>query len=116
MKFRLAIGYLLFIVGLVWGMGIGRYQIFPYTLVKPYYDEIKGFLIDTQEVSQPQSLAEKILDARQERKTFFPFDRFAIRDQQFSDDGYLLISRYSLDHGQVIIELVRALNFEVLYQ
>ncbi|MFW5870130.1 MAG: arylsulfotransferase family protein [Candidatus Sumerlaeota bacterium] len=49
-------------------------------------------------------------------KNRFDYSGFYLRDEEFIDSGYLLISRFSLENKQVVIELVQIDGFRVLHQ
>jgi hypothetical protein len=99
-----ALFYLIALAFLIWGYFIGRHQVFPFWLFKPHYDAIKGVI---QKGSTFQL---------QEKMNKFEYGGFCIRDSAFSDPGYLLLSRYSGRHRQVVVDLVRIQGFERLYR
>lgn len=114
---RLALLYIVAVAFAVWGFAVGRYEAFPFRIIKPLveeYDEIRAFLKGNPE-EKITRLWEKIKYHRQEKRSTFAYSGFQRRDTDFVDTGFLLISRFSNEHDQVIVELVRLRDFEKLY-
>ncbi len=113
--FWLATIYLFALIFAAWGFAVGRYEVFPFSLLKAPYYELHRFVKGTVDDDE-KSLAHKLMYHRQEKKNAHPDPReFIVHDVGFSDDGYLLASRYSNQHGQVIVELIRLRDFDVLH-
>ena len=55
---KIAILYLLSMVMLTWGFAIGKYQVFPYSLIKPVYTDLKSFIDGLQQKTTSLSLAQ----------------------------------------------------------
>jgi len=113
---RLGIYYLIAIAFLLWGFSIGRYEIFPFQYLKPSLDEISAFIKGNPE-GDDTTLWDKLKYDRQEKRkdNRYDYGGFRVREGDFIDTGYLLISRYSKVHSQVIVELVQLNDFVVLH-
>lgn len=101
---QLGIAYLVGSVCLVWGFCSGYYEIFPFRFVKPYIDELEVFI------------GNRGLRHVQKEPSKFDFSGLVRRDTSFVDPGFVLMSRFSSEHGQVVVELVRAMDFGILHR
>lgn len=77
------------------------------------YDELHAYF--TFQDGPTKSVEDKIILDHQEKRTKFDFTGFRFRDTGFQDHGYLLISRYSKVHGQVIVEIFSIASEKVLH-
>lgn len=97
-----ALLYLLAMFFFAWGWVAVKLQLFPYHYIEPVYGEIQAFFAE----SHRENVRDIVRYDHQERKANFDFSGLQVRDGQFADDGFLLISRYSKLDGQVIIDLM----------
>lgn len=111
--FKLAVLYLLAVVFYTWGIMSYHFVVFPWPLIKPTANKVYKFLIFDE--GAQNTLFDKIIFDHQERRSNYNFSGLQYRDNHFIDDGYLLISRYSKIHEQVIIELLSLEKNEILY-
>lgn len=105
-----ALLYLVALIFFVWGIAVGKYKIFPWKQLEAVCTDLYDFLTFPN-----KSLKNKILLDHQEVPTKYDFSGFKLRDQGFHDTGYLLISRYSKEHSQVIVELFSIAESRVLH-
>ncbi len=103
----------------VWGFAVARYEVFPYHLVRPAYVQVRAFLVGAE--GENKTLFEKLALHRQvrPRDSRFAYSEvtgFLRIDSTFVDPGYTVVSRFSPDHDQVVIELVRLRDFEMLHR
>jgi hypothetical protein len=105
----LALVYLLALVFLGWGFAIGRFNAFPSDFIQSVYAQIAEFLHD------PRSFGEKLSQHRQIQRNLFSYTGFQRRDMEFNDTGYVLLSRFSQKHSQVVIELMRLNDGRILH-
>lgn len=103
--YKFAFVYLLAVLFYSWGLISMQYNLFPWTFLKPKFYEIMDFLAFNEGLEK-NLLTDKIMLGHQEKKTKYNFSGLQYRDKNFRDDGYILISRYSKIHRQVIIELL----------
>ncbi|QDT39467.1 arylsulfotransferase family protein [Stratiformator vulcanicus] len=107
----IAAAYLLFAAAAIWGFSVGRYEAFPWAYLSP----IEKFVLFVPEVEEKPTLVQKLTKHRMETPSLFAADGFVMRDDEFVDPGYLLMSRYSSAHSQTIVELVRLRDFRILH-
>lgn len=105
--------YLLSLCFFAWGLAAGHLKIFPWKYLASIYNEVHAYFIFQD--GPTKSVEDKIVLDHQEKRTKYKISGFQLRDPDFQDDGYLLISRYSKDHGQVIVELFSIANEKVLH-
>ncbi|MGD9331303.1 MAG: arylsulfotransferase family protein [Desulfobacterales bacterium] len=108
-----ALLYLVASLFFVWGIAAGHFKIFPFKQLYVIYAELKAYL--TFKDGPNKSAFDKLLLGHQESRTRFGVSGLVIRDSDFQDTGYLLISRYSKSHKQVIIELFSISENSVLH-
>lgn len=108
-----ALVYLLVVTVGIWGYAVGRYHKFPYALLRPVLEEIDAFLKGGE--GEDKSTIDRVTMDQQERNARHDIDGFVLRDATFRDPGYLLVSRYAKERGQVVVELVRIDGFRVAY-
>lgn len=106
-----AVLYLLAMAFFAWGWLAVKLQVFPFAHIEPLYAEIEAFFAE----SHQEKLVDMVKYDHQERKNAFDFEGFRQGDADFSDDGYLLISRYSKQAGQVVVELFRIADEKVVH-
>ena len=109
----LAIFYVVGMVFLAWGFAMGRHTVFPFNLLEPTYVVIEKFVESTPE--DDRTLIEAITQHRQLRRNEFSFKGLRVYDKRFTDTGHLLISRFSEEREQVIIQLMRLADGQVLH-
>ena len=105
--------YLLVFCFFAWGLAAGHLKIFPWNYLESIYNEVYAYF--SFQEGPAKSVEDKIVLDHQEKRTKFETSGFKLRDPDFQDDGYLLISRYSKERGQVIAELFSIANEEVLH-
>ncbi len=98
---RAAIYYLLGVVFFGWGFASAVFQFFPYPQLKATIAEIKAFF----DGSLHKDVKDIVQLDHQESRSEFNFSGLKITDKSFQDNGYFLLSRYSKQHGQTIVEL-----------
>lgn len=76
--------------------------------IAPHYAKIKAFLTKGSDQGFHYH--------NQEKANKFDYTGFRQADPDFTDPGYLLLSRFSKEHNQVIVELVRLRDFKVLHR
>jgi hypothetical protein len=104
---------LLYLVACVfgfWGYATHAWRIFPYDVIVPIRDALLGG------EGPDKPFWEKMLAPVQEKENCFDYHGFVVRDTQFVDDGYLLMARYSGEHGQVVVDLRRVAGFELVHR
>ncbi len=112
-----SIAGLLYLVALFffsWGVAAGNYKIFPWKHIEAVYKEFHAYL--SFKDGPTKSTREKITLDHQEIPAHYKFTGFRVRDDNFNDSGYLLISRYSKIHSQVIVELFSIGDNKVLHR
>ena len=97
----------------LWGFSARYFDVFPNNQLSAVFKEVNDYL--TFKDGPSKSTKDKILLDHQERRTRYDFSGFRLRDPDFQDTGYLLISRYSKKHGQVIVELFSIADRSVLH-
>ncbi len=108
-----AVLYIVGVIFFVWGLAAGTKKIFPWKQIAPYYDELHAFLTFTD--GPQRSTSDKVLLHLLERRLSHQGSGFVVRDKNFSDDGYLLISRYSKSLGGSTVELFSIAEQKVLF-
>lgn len=93
--------YLIMLAFFGWGYASGRYQFFPHNWLEPVISELFAYW----EGSGRDNLGELVALDHQERASDFEQGGFRLVDPSFVDDGFLLISRYSKQHKQTIVDL-----------
>lgn len=108
---RLGIVWLLMLAAGTWGFLAGRYEVFPFD----QFQSTSEFF-EYQAVHDGADVFQAMTKHVQER----PCEDcgqggFTRHDESFRDSGYLLLPRYSQEHAQKIVELVRLSDFKVLH-
>jgi hypothetical protein len=98
-----ALLYLVASAFFLWGIAAGHHKIFPGKHLLPLYDNFYAYL--NFKDGPKKALKARVRLHHQERLTKYNFSGFKLRDPDFRDTGYLLISKYSKRHRQVIVEL-----------
>ena len=111
---RAALLYLVAALCLSWGYAAARYRVFPHGAIDPVLSQVEAFLAGGE--GEEKTTVERLVLHPQERAPRFDYAGFQTRDGAFRDPGYLLLSRFSTPHRQVVVELVRADGFEVLFR
>jgi Arylsulfotransferase (ASST) len=106
---KIAIFYLIAVVFFFWGAAVAHFHIFPWSIIV----EVNEFI--TFQDGNEKSLTDRVLVKHQEKKSNYRKGGFIRRDQNFIDNGFLMISRFSRDHDQVIIELFDIENENVIH-
>lgn len=94
-----------------WGYLAVKLQLFPAARLEPVFAEITAYFSE----SHQENIQDMVKYAHQERANAFNFSGLQKRDIEFSDVGFLLVSRYSKAHDQVIIELIRLETRQTLH-
>lgn len=111
----LALLYLLVLSSFGLGVVVRNFEIFPYPQLKEIYDELNIYFTFSDGAPHHNSIQDKLILDHQESRIHYPFSGFTLRDPGFHDTGCLLISRYSKDHGQVIVELFSIATNRILH-
>lgn len=93
--------YLLALCFFGWGFAAAKYQIFPIKFIEPGLAELTAYFAE----SNRGSVKDIVQLDHQERRNQFDFSGLKVSDTEFRDDGFLLISRYSKEHGQTVVQL-----------
>ena len=110
----LGILYLVALGFFIWGLAVGKYQVFPWTQIDAIYSEVHAYL--SFEEAPEKTTTEKVMLHHQENRSEFEFGGLRIRDATFSDPGYLLISGFSKTHSQVVVELYSIAQDKILHR
>ena len=110
----LSILYLVALGFFIWGLAVGKYQVFPWTQIDAIYSEVHAYL--SFEEAPEKTTTEKVMLHHQENRSEFEFGGLRIRDATFSDPGYLLISGFSKTHSQVVVELYSIAQDKILHR
>ncbi len=109
----LALIYFVALTFFIWGAAAGKHKIFPWQHMEGLWNEVHAYL--TFKEGPKKSTTEKIKLHHQEYKTKCTISGLHLRDEQFQDDGYLLISAFRKTHNQVIVELLSLADNRVLH-
>jgi hypothetical protein len=110
---RIALIYLLALAFSIWGFVVGHYQIYPYPLIKSGLDELTAFFEGVPE--DEKTVLQRLTLHPQERNRQYRGYGFEAIDKSFVDSGYLLLSFFSKESDQVVIDLIRLSDFKVLH-
>lgn len=106
--------YLLALGFFLWGIAVGKYQVFPWSHFQSMYEELHAYF--TFEEAPEKTTTEKVMLHHQENRSEFDFGGLKIRDTSFQDPGYLLISGFSKSFNQVVVELFSIADNSVLHR
>jgi len=109
-----AILYIVAIIFFFWGLVAGKNGLFPWKQIAPIYKELHTIL--TFKDGPPKSVGDKILLDRLERRMSYSAPGFFLYDQDFTDNGYLLLSRYSKPLGSSTVELFSIAEQKVIHE
>ena len=109
----LAFFYLTAVGFFAWGAFSVKYDIFPWKQLVAIYEDVIGYF--TFEDGPEKTAKEKVVLHHQESKSKFDFGGLKIRDTEFQDNGYLLISGFNKSHNQVVVELFSLAQNKVLH-
>jgi len=109
-----AVLYLLALGFFLWGIAVGKYQVFPWSHFESMYEELLAYF--TFEEAPEKTTPEKVMLHHQENRSEFDFGGLKIRDTSFQDPGYLLISGFSKSYNQVVVELFSIADNSVLHR
>ena len=109
----LALLYLIAIVFFAWGALSVKYEVFPWKHLMAIYEEVNAYL--RFEDGPEKTTKEKVVFHHQESKSKFDFGGLKVRDKEFQDDGYLLISGFNKKHNQVVVELFSLAEDRVIH-
>ncbi len=101
---KLAVLYLVAVLGAAWGYAIGRPGIFYSSFVQKKFNEIYAFFNKKLWEHGPEETWSK-----------FQYAGFKQRDPGFVDTGYLLLPRFCKEAGRDIVEIVRLKDFKTLH-
>ena len=110
---RLAFYYLVIFGCLVIGFGIAYLKLPPFQAIDNGFNQLTTFFKGTPE--EEKTTLERLTLHRQEFRQNKYDPGFNLRDSDFVDPGFLLISEFSKEHNQTIIRLVKVDGFEELY-
>ena len=105
--------YLLCLGFFAWGLAAGNLKVFPWKHLASIYDEVHAYFTFQDGAAKP--VEDKIVLDHQEKRSKYDIAGFKRRDPDFQDDGFLLISRYSKEHAQVLVELFSIADEKVLH-
>jgi hypothetical protein len=109
----LALLYLVACAFFIWGVAASHYKIFPSKQMIAAYEELRDFF--AVDPGSNKSALDKIMLDAQEVPSDYDFIGFQVRDPEFVDKGYLLISRYAKDRNEPVIELFSIADEKVLH-
>ena len=110
----LGFAYLIAFGFFIWGLAVGKYQVFPWRQFDAIYSEVQAYL--TFEEAPEKTATEKVMLHHQENRSEFDFGGLKIRDEGFQDNGYLLISGFSKEYSQVVVELFSIATNTVIHR
>lgn len=110
----LALLYLIAVAAGIWGYAVGAHQVFPHRLLSSTVGEVRAFLRGGE--GEQKSTLEILTTHLQEQRNRFDFGGFRRRDPDFVDPGYLLLPRWSREHGRALVELIRLEDFQVVHR
>ncbi len=111
---RLAFYYLVIFSCLVIGFGVSYLQLPPYHQIDNGLKELGAFL--KGKAGENKSTMERLTLHRQERREKLFEPGFHLRDPNFVDPGYLLISEFNKGEDQVVVRLVSVDGFKEVYR
>lgn len=112
---RWALLYLVIAIIAGWAYAAGRYEIFPSAHLQKL-TRAATFVSRELRGNGRISILDRLRLHRLEQPRSFNYTGFHLRDPAFRDDGFLLLSRYSKDDDQSVIELVRIDGFIVMHR
>lgn len=110
----LAVIYFIAFSFFVWGVAAGKHEIFPWKHIGGVWEELNAYL--TFKEGPKKSTTEKLQLHHQEYKTKYTISGLQLRDPQFHDEGYLLISAFRKEQNQVIVELLALADNQVIHR
>ena len=110
----LAFLYLFGLGFFAWGLAVGKNQVFPWRQLDSIYSELHAYF--TFKEGPEKTTKEKVMLHHQEHRTEFDFGGLKVRDPDFTDPGYLLISGFSKTYNQVVVELFSISKDRVLHR
>ena len=103
--------YLLALMFFIWGAATYKFNIFPFWQIRSITTQLEDFW----RLNHHDVALDVLKLDHQEMRTQFDFKGLKIVDDNFTDDGYLLISRYSKLHSQTIVELFDIAGNQVVH-
>ncbi len=110
---KVGIFYLIAVFFGLWGYMVGGYHFFPYEQLHWRYVQLRAFLKGGE--NDDKTLLKRLTTHIQEKPNRFNYGGFILRDKDFIDSGYLLLSRFDCVRKQVVVELVRLRDFEIIH-
>jgi hypothetical protein len=110
---RFAAYYLIALFFFGWGFSVSHYKVFPWQYLSSVVDETYDFLTFTD--GPPKKVVDRIVLDHQESLSNFDFTGFRVRDPNFTDNGYLLISEYKKDYRQSVVQLFSISEQKVIH-
>lgn len=107
---KFALAYLIVLVFFAWGLLAQRYAVFPHAVFDSFLSEVEAYVTGSE-----KDLVSLVTEAHQEQPNQFGFQGLKVADPDFDEDGYLLVSRYSGTHRQVVVELFDIRANQVLH-
>ena len=111
---KIAILYIIMMISFIWGIAASQFHIFPWGIVGSTVEELYEYL--TFQVGNEKSIVNRLTLKHQEFKTALKTGGFIRKDLHFNDTGYLLISRFSRQFDQVVIELFDIANEKIIHR
>lgn len=108
---NLGVLYLVALAFFIWGLVSAKLEVFPYAYIEPFYSEIHNYFVE----SHRDNVADIVKYDHQERKSQFGFSGFQKVDASFEDRGFLLLSLYSKEWGQVVVQLYSLATQQVVH-
>lgn len=110
---KIALAYLIACVFYGWGLATVAYHVFPYRFLAPPVESVLALI--RQQREQGGRAADALQLKSQERRNGSGREGLIRYEPDFKDDGFLLISRFSRPHDQVIVELLSLSDGKVLH-
>jgi len=110
---KIAFWYLVVVLFSLWGYLTGRLGVFPARFIDPFFSSVRVALAANRDSGK--TFLQRLTLHRQLIPRRFVTVGFQVDDPEFSDDGFLLLSRFSSTHRQAIVELIRLRDFSVLH-
>lgn len=95
--------YLVALFFFLWGVVAGNNKIFPWKQMEAVYTELNVYFNFKGE--SHKSIKDEVSLDKLEMQTKYNIKGYKLHDSDFEDTGYLLISRYSKELGESVIEL-----------
>lgn len=111
--FLTATCFLIVFISFFWGFAAGYMNVPPGGRLVAIYNELFDYF--TFSDGPAKTVLDKVVLEPQEQTSKYTSSGFVVHDDGFQDNGYLLLSRYSKEHRQAIVELISLANWEILH-